>query len=321
MRHFGQMRVRINLLNGQSDLIFVSEMFRNLNPLSIRGIRNLRISQEEICSLAEATGFEGVDLNIIEINKMSKGKNVDEIKKLWFAKNLKPGGWRMPIKWREDETTFRKGLKDLQYYASIAGKLSCNRTYTWLLPFSDKLTFNQNMDWHIERLRPIAEILKKQGCNLGLEYVGTRTMRIGHKYEFIHDMTAMLRLIDNIGVNNIGLLLDSWHWHTSRETLDDLKKLNPKQIIYVHINDAPIAASIEELLDDDRRLPGETGVINLRGFLMSLHEIGYEGPITPECFNRELRRMSNLNATKATGKALIDLWSSLGWNVHAHNTC
>jgi sugar phosphate isomerase/epimerase len=278
----------------------------------IRGIRDLKISQEEICELAIVAGFEGVDLNIAEIAELSMEKSIEEIKGLRFCNNLRLGAWGLPIRWRESDSNFQKSLEDLDYLASIAEKLSCNRTYTWVQPFSDALSFKDNIKWHVERLRPIAQVLKRHSCSLGLEYVGPNTSRLGHKYEFIHDMKDMLNLIKELGMKNVGLLLDSFHWYAAGETVEDIRNLEPEQVICVHINDAPTGISTENVMDEERRLPGETGTINVVEFLRTLNEIGYDGPITPETFNEKLRNMSTLDATIAAGKALSDLWHVAG---------
>ncbi len=285
-------------------------MFRNLNPLAIQGIRNLQIPQEKACELAKVGGFEGVDFNVEELTNLEKEKTIDEIKNLPFWNNLRLGGWILPVVWNEDESTFQNDLKNLSHYASIANHFSCNRAYTWVMPFSDKLPFKKNLDLHVEHLRSTAEILKKQNCELGLEYVGPRKFREGHRYKFIYNMKDMLSLIEAIGMNNVGLLLDSFHWYAAEETLRDIEKLDPEQVIYVHVSDAPKGVSIEDLRDDERCLPGETGVINLVGFLRCLHSIGYDGPVTPEPLG--LKNMSILDATKATGKALSNLWFAAG---------
>ena len=40
-----------------------------------------------------------------------------------------------------------------------------------------------------------------------------------------------------------------------------------------------------EYIDNDRRLPMETGVIDLGGFLKRLAALAYDGPVTPEPFS------------------------------------
>ena len=63
-----------------------------------------------------------------------------------------------------------------------------------------------------------------------------------------------------------------------------LKALTPAQVVYVHVNDAPAGVPIDEQMDGVRALPGETGVIDIAGFLKALQGIGYDGPVTPEPF-------------------------------------
>lgn len=48
---------------------------------------------------------------------------------------------------------------------------------------------------------------------------------------------------------NAGLLLDSWHWHTSLGTVDELRALTNDQVVYVHVNDAPPGIPVEEQYD------------------------------------------------------------------------
>jgi sugar phosphate isomerase/epimerase len=98
----------------------------------------------------------------------------------------------------------------------------------------------------------------------------------------------MLRLGAEIGPN-VGLLVDCWHWYTSHGTIADLKSLEEKQVVYVHVNDAPRDVEVDKQIDNVRALPGETGVIDIAGFLRALKEIGYDGPVIPEPFKANLK--------------------------------
>jgi sugar phosphate isomerase/epimerase len=40
-------------------------------------------------------------------------------------------------------------------------------------------------------------------------------------------------------LENIGLLVDSFHWHTSGGTPMDLASIPTWQVVHVHVNDAP----------------------------------------------------------------------------------
>jgi len=239
---------------------------------------------EEAAEAAKIGGFEGIDIDIVEMKRILKSMSVDEVKCLVEGNGLKLGGWGLPVTLYGDEETYRRDLESLPEYAHISEELDCNRVFAWIRSFSDRLPFRENVKFHVKRLKPAAEILQDHGCYLGLEFDGTKTERINHKYEFIYTMDGIMRLCEAIGTRNLGLLLDSWHWYTTHGTIDQLRRLKGEQVIYVHINDAPPGIPIGEHRSFARCLPGETGVIDLVGFLKALREIRYEGPVTPEPF-------------------------------------
>ena len=111
--------------------------------------------------------------------------------------------------------------------------------------------------------------LAHEGVHLGLEFIGPKTLRDSQKYPFVHTMAQMLGMAQQIGPN-VGLLLDCWHWHTSHGTVDELHNLTAEQVVYVHVNDAPAGVPTDEQVDSVRALPGETGVIDIVGFLQAL---------------------------------------------------
>jgi len=283
-------------------------LYKNLSL----GALGFRLTLQEAVEMAKIGGFQGIEINIIEIEEILKSKQINEVKNLVEENGLKFGGWVLPAHFRGDLDTYREDLEKLPSHAELAERLGCRRVFTWLLPYSDELPFEENFKFHVDRLRPIAEILGDHGCSFGLEFVGPRTSRINHKYEFIYTMDGMLRLCDEIGTGNLGLLLDSWHWYTTYGTTGQVRKLKSEQVVYVHINDAPSGIPIEEQIDNVRCLPGETGVIDLVGFLRALREIGYDGPVTPEPFSGKLKEMTVVEAVKLTGKHLDEVWEEAG---------
>ncbi|NIM04278.1 MAG: TIM barrel protein [Armatimonadetes bacterium] len=180
-------------------------------------------------------------------------------------------------------------------------------TYIW--PSSDTLTFEENFRFHVDRLRPIAEILAEKGCRFGLEFLGPWTVRKDARYEFIHNMDGMLALCAAVGTDNMGLLLDCWHWYTAGGRVEQINKLRDEDIVCVHINDAPAGIAMDEQIDTVRCLPGETGVIDIRGFLSALAEIGYSGPVVVEPFNERLKNLPPKQALQETAAALKEVWS------------
>jgi len=283
-------------------------MFRNLNP----GALGFEANIFETLELARIGDFQGVDLDTSEMRKTLKTRSYNEIRSLLEERGLRFGGWGLPVDFKGDEGTFRKELGNLSAIAEMARKLGCHRAYTWITPFSDKLPFKENFELHVSRLGAIAEVLNDYECVLGLEFVAPKTSRINHRYEFIHDMDGILRLREAMKAKNAGLLLDCWHWYTSHGTVDQLKRLKGKDIVYVHVNDAPPGIPVDEQMDLVRRLPGETGVIDIVGFLKTLKAIGYDGPVTPEPFDKSLKEMPKEEAVRKVSRATDKVWQSAG---------
>ena len=64
--------------------------------------------------------------------------------------------------------------------------------------------------------------------------------------------------------------------------------------------------------DTTRELPMATGVIPAAEFLSALVEIGYDGPIRPEPFNKPLNAMENEEASATAGEAMRKAFALVG---------
>ena len=278
-------------------------MFKNLYPPAI----GIQTGMRESLKLAKSVGFDGLDLDINEANRLTKENSIDYVKNLWLESGLRTGGWGFPLNWRGGESEFQEDLKGFPKLAELAARLGCYRTTTQVFNWSNA-PFNENWDFHIRRLKPAAQILKDYGHSLGLEFVGPAASRRMHRFSFAYDMNVVLDLAATIGVGNIGLLFDTWHWYTCRSTLDDVQRLTRDEVIYVQINDAPLGINPDDQLDDERCLPGETGVIPAAEILQILSQIGYDGPVTPEPCNDEIEAMPPNIAARVTLESLNKVW-------------
>ena len=283
-------------------------MFKNLCAGAV-GIGGTTV---ELAGLARKTGFGGMDLNAGEAADLMERGELDSLRGLYESHGLQPGGFGLPVDFRRDEPAFQKGLAALPRLAKAAAAMACRRCPTWVLPFSNDLPFAENFETHRRRLHACAAILDDHGIWLGLEFVGPKTMRVGKKHEFIWNMAGMLGLADAIGTGNVGLLLDCWHWYTAGGTVDEILALRPEQIVYTHVNDAPAGVPVDQQVDNVRRMPGETGAIDIAGFLSALAEIGYDGPLTAEPFNPKLRELPAMEAARLTSESLDKILAQAG---------
>jgi sugar phosphate isomerase/epimerase len=236
---------------------------------------------EQFVALAAETGFPGADVNLgYAVQKGGAGA----LRDLFARHKLRFGGWGIPFDWR-DPAKHADGMTTFDRHAAIASELRIDSCCTWLIPSSDR-PFIENWNWHVKQLVPVAQVLAEHGLRLGLEFIGPYHLRRHGRHEFIFTAGQMLELADAIGTN-VGLLVDSYHCHTSGEPWEHLAEIPGDRIVLAHLNDAP-DLPLHQLKDGERLLPGE-GVLDLKAFVAALKAAGYDGPISVEVFSPDLK--------------------------------
>ena len=282
-------------------------MFKNLNP----GMIGIHASLAEALDMAAQYGFDGVDINLPDVAEMARETSAGEVRDLFERAGRRPGNWGLPIEWHGAGEKWTEELTRLRRYAGLARDIGALRTTAVVMPWSDERTFDENYAFHVERLKPVAEILGEHDCRFGLEFIGPETLRRGRKHAFVYTMDGMLALCRDVGPN-VGLLLDLWHWYTSHGTWDDLARLGNGDVVNVHVNDAPAGVPVDEQIDNKRCLPGETGVLDIARFLTALDAMGYDGPVTAEPFSAWVNALAPRDALRETSEAMHRAWASAG---------
>jgi sugar phosphate isomerase/epimerase len=249
-------------------------MFLSLNSVLVDN----RVRWPEFPRLAAQVGFPGTDVML----KPAMLAGVDATNDLLAQLKLLPAAIDFPVEFRKDQATFEAGLAKLADQAHFAAAIRCPRMVTYIMPSSEtpkeelRATYKQ-------RFTAAARILADSNVRLGLEFLGPLQFRKQFPHEFIWRMNEMLAFAKECGPN-VGLLLDSWHWHHAGATTDDIIAAGRERIVHVHFNDAPNLPP-DQIRDNQRLLPGE-GVINLVGFLRALQQIGYNDALSVEVFGR-----------------------------------
>ena len=84
---------------------------------------------------------------------------------------------------------------------------------------------------------------------------------------------------------NLGLVIDSFHFYAGGSTLEMIDALDPKLIQIFHINDAEDLPR-NQLEDRHRLLPG-LGILPLREIVSAFRRIGYDKVASVEIFRPE----------------------------------
>lgn len=250
-------------------------MFKNLSPSAI-GIFG---RQSELVEIALTHRFKGLEIDITEVLKRAQSTGVAQACRYLCSAPMTIGGFELPIRWAGEENDFRADLEEAKLLLEVCGALGADRCYTTIRPTSDQRPFHENFQFHVERLRGVADALAPGGIKLGLNFLAAPGDRADGGFQFIHQADPTLLLINTILRDNVGLLLDAWHWVVGGGDVDKLRTLRGDRVVSVRLADIPAGADLSSVAEDQRVMPGEGGTIDSAALLAALEEIGFDGPV------------------------------------------
>ncbi len=252
-------------------------MYKTLCPEAL-GITG---RQSELIELAMTYGFEGLDIDFPQFAKQVGLRGLDHAARFLRSSQLKIGALNLPVCWDEEDDLFKKELKGLPQVLEIASTIGARDFYLTVKPASDTRPYHKNFEFHRDRIAEIAEVLASNDLRLGLSFLAPAYHRKGYEYQFISSPDALVTLMKTTAVTNLAVLVDLWHWRVGGGTIEQLRELAPRQVVTVRLADIPDDASLETITEEDRLLPGTTGVVDSVAALRALREIGYDGPVAP----------------------------------------
>ena len=262
--------------------------------------------------LARIGGFEGLEVPGDLLVREIQAEGLAAVRAKFDRAGLRAAGFGLPVDFRGEEYDQEAALAKLKPIARAMREIGATRCSTWIMPADNERNRDAMWDFHVSRLAPINEVLHGEGIAFGLEFVGPKTLRDNYRYPFLYTLKGMLSLCAAIGPGT-GLLLDIFHLFTSGGTLDQLRQTPRAKIVYVHVNDARPGRELWEQVDNERELPGATGVLDLPGFLNALKGLGYDGPVVAEPFLDRLKEMPDDEArVREVGQTMRDALATVG---------
>lgn len=277
-------------------------MFKNLSVAAL-GVSG---RQSEIIELAMSNGFRGIDLDLTDLAAQVAGHGLPHARRLLDSAKLKYGSAPLPVRWGAD-LDYAADLLELPKMAELAASLGCLRLRMTIESASDVRPFHENFETHRKRLAEIAGVLGKHGMSLAIAFDPAAASRAGKHYEFIYNLDTLQMLLSMLPGKNVGVAADLWALQVSGPGWEGLKKLKPEQLLTVDVSDAQ-----DPTPDAGRRLPGETGVIDVAAALAYLAEIGYEGPVTPRRDPQLYPGQSREAIGREAGQKLDAAWKAAG---------
>lgn len=283
-------------------------MYKNLNLESL-GISGL--SSEIIESLL-TNGFKGLDLEIVEFARQVQAQGLAKARRAVDSARLKLSSFALPVDWDADPDQQRREKGQHGPLAELAQQLGCNKATVLLPPASDVRPYHENFELCRRRLAEWGTWLASLNIQLGVGILAPTELRRGRAYQFIQTFDQLLLLLKMVNHPNVGVALDTWHWHLGGGTLDQLRNLGTLPVVSVALADCDADALADTVEDSARRLPGETGVIDHVAVVSLLADLNYAGPLTPQPHPSRLPNIGRDKVIRQAATALDAIWSAAG---------
>lgn len=283
-------------------------MFRNLCPeeLGISG------RDSEIIELVLSGGFKGLDVDLPAFAEQVKTQGFAKASRLMVSARLKFGSFRLPLRWQGSETEYKTDLALLPEKLDAAAELGCHRAVTIIEPGSETRPFHENFELYRRKLHELGDLLAARQMRLGVGFLAPAACREEHTLQFVQRVDQLLLLLSSVTSPNVGLALDSWHWHLGGGTLEEVRSLGAAKIVTVTLADCAPGFAAETATLADRQLPSENGTIDNVALLKLLAEMRYDGPVTPAAGAKQLDGQSRQQIIRSAAAACDALWKAAG---------
>ncbi|MGC9522853.1 MAG: 5-keto-L-gluconate epimerase [Anaerolineae bacterium] len=124
-------------------------------------------------------------------------------------------------------------------------------------------THAQSMAYFVEAMQACAEAAQPAGVRFAIEPLNR------YETDLLHTVDEGLAFLDEVGLENVGLLLDTFHMNIEEPSMEASIRRCGDRIFHVH------------LADSNRWYPG-AGHVDFAGVVKTLREIGYEGWLSGE---------------------------------------
>lgn len=281
-------------------------MFKCLSPGSL----GISASPNELIEPALSYGFKGFELDVVSFAAQVEREGLQASRRLLDSAKLKMGYFRLPLQLAADDAEFNPALETLKSQAKLAADLGCTRCIASLAA-ADIRPLHQNFDFHRKRIVAVAKVLDEHGIQLGLGFTATCDAEALGDFEFIRSFEGLGMLLSMTPAKNVGMAVDVYDLWSCHSSFDAVKNARFK-VVAVFLADGPAGIDPADALQNQRLLPGESGVIDSSAVLTALAESGYDGPVVPLPHPDRFKQTGRQQIFKTTSEKLDQVWKSAG---------
>ena len=247
--------------------------------IALNGATTMHADLETDIKAASAAGFELIEIWAAKLREFLKTKSVADLKHLLEESNLEPYSINSI-----EHITFRTAAdyenikRETEEFSKIAGEINC--PYVVVVPgkLPDNAGEEEIVEESVNVLNELADIAEKYNVGLAFEFLGQADCSV-------QTLDLDKKIIERINRDNVGLVIDTFHFYAGNSSLEAIETLDPKKLFIFHINDAEDLPK-ESLTDAHRLYPGE-GILPIKEIKERFDLIGYNRMVSIEIFRPE----------------------------------
>ncbi len=241
-----------------------------------------RSNFEKNVELAHKYGYECIELLQKNTDDYLKDHSLAEMKALLEKANIRPSAMSGLIHFNLLDTPEKKErqFSEFNRLLDICVGIGCKVLIMVASPrngVNDQNFINKEA---VMLLKEYGKIAAEKNIDLAVEFMG-------FKWGSINDFKNCYKVVQETGMENIGIALDAFHFYANGSDLEDLRKADGKKIFALHINYVT-GRPVGEYVDDSLRVLPYDGEIPLVKFFGILKEIGCTQTPCMELFSDEM---------------------------------
>lgn len=171
---------------------------------------------------------------------------------------------------RTDDDAVRKTLAETEKLSAIAQQLGCDCIQLVPLLALEGRPEDEGIELTAQNIARICDIGAKYGVRFQLEPVG---------WSPIHSLRSTQKLIQAVGRDNFGTVIDFFHLFVGGETTpDDVRHFDPNRIYHIHFCDCRLPRE-GEIFDETilRGMYAGEGEVPIAEWVQAVKDTGYDG--------------------------------------------
>lgn len=261
---------------------------------------NATLQQElELC---EKYGYSYFEIQMDKMPDYLKDHSLDELEEFFRTNNINLLSLNALVFFNNrTEKDYNSIIEQFKEWLEIGKKLGAQYIVAVPLVTDEKILLDDIKKSSVEVLTELSDLAEPYGIKVALEFLGAPNATI-------NTFSQGYEIVQTVNRDNIGLVLDCFHFHGMGSSLDDLAKADGSKIFLLHIDDTD-DYPIGFVTDEDRVWPGHGG-IDLDGILSTLKQNGFAGDFCSiELFRPEYYQMDPEEVIKKAKETMAEVIS------------